>query len=135
TCPAPGPRCAATAGSAWASSRSIGPPAAALLAALAEEPLDLADQVVPGRQSCLVDQRLEPLDVLLRRLLARRGGVESDAHEPRLLGQASEVELRVEMPPERAQQVDRRLRVVARDVVRDLGEVAERRDARLRDGD
>src|SRR2546423_14075152 len=43
--------------------RSIRPPAAPLVAALAEESLDLADQVVAGRQARLVDERLEPLDI------------------------------------------------------------------------
>ena len=48
----------------------------ALGAAFAQEALDLADQVVAGRQPLLVDHRLEPLDVRARRLLERGRGVE-----------------------------------------------------------
>jgi hypothetical protein len=39
------------------------PPAATLVATLAQESLDLADQVVARWQPRLVDERLEPLDV------------------------------------------------------------------------
>ncbi len=58
-------------------------------AALAQEALDLADQVVARRQPLLIDHRLEPLDVRPCRLLERRRGVEAGPELARLLGEVA----------------------------------------------
>ena len=61
----------------------------ALASAIAQEPLDVGDEVVAGREALLVDHRLEALDVRPGRLLERGGGVEARPQLVRLLGEVA----------------------------------------------
>ena len=88
-------------------SRALG----ALAASIAQEPLDLRDEVVAGRQPLLVDHRLEPLDVRPRRLLERGRRVEPLAELARLLGQPAVAEVGPDVPADRVEQGDGRRRV------------------------
>ena len=81
----------------------------------------------PSGQALLVGHRLEALDVRPRRLLDRRGRVQAVAQLVCLVGELARRQVDPEVVPERLEQGQRRGRVRARDVVRDLREVAERR--------
>ncbi len=100
-------------------------------APIAQEPLDLGDQLVAGRQALLVDHRLEPLDVRPGRLVGAGRQVEPRAQLAGLLLERDRRDLDPEMPLDRAQQRQGGHRVRPGDVMGDLGEVAERRDAGL----
>src|SRR5207244_9209555 len=58
-----------------------------LAPAVAQDPLDLADELAAGRQALLVDHRLESLHVLAGRVLRRRRGVAPGSRAPRLVGE------------------------------------------------
>ena len=80
----------------------------------------------PAGQALLVDHRLEPFDVGPRRLLERGRRVEARPQLCRLVGEVARRQRDPEVPPECLEQRHRGGRVRTRDVVRDLGEVAER---------
>ncbi len=63
-----------------------------------------------------------------------RGRIESLGHLARLLGQLAERRLAADVPADGAGQRHGCGRIGTRDVVRHLGEVAERRDVGIRDG-
>src|SRR3954464_1391557 len=80
-------------------------------ALVAQEPFDVGDQVIAGREALLVIHRLEPLDVGVRRVIRRRGGVETRPELARFLGQLAGRDLGPEMRAERAEKLERGRRV------------------------
>ena len=108
--------------------RSVAP-TLSLAALVAQEPLDVGDEVVPRRQPLLVVHRLEPLDVAPGRLVEPGRRVEPAAQLARLGLEIVGRDRRAEVVAERPQQLDGRRRVGPGHVVRDLREVAEGRDA------
>src|SRR5207244_9502223 len=78
----------------------------ALAAAVAQEPLDVVDELVARRQPLLVDHRLEPLDVGARRVV---GGGREIEPRPKLAGLRFERAGRhvgAEVAAQRAQQLE-----------------------------
>src|SRR4051794_34262378 len=69
----------------------------ALSALVPQEPLDVGDEVVAGRQPLLVVHRLEALDVAPRRVVRRSGRIEALPKLPRLIGQLAGRYVDVEM--------------------------------------
>jgi len=103
------------------------------LASITQEALDLADEIVAGRLASLVDHRLEALDIGPRVRVAARGDVEAGQHPAGLVAELADGDLVVEVLPNEADQLDRRRRVGAADVVGDLRVVADGGDAAGRD--
>src|SRR5687768_7683495 len=75
SCSCHGTRCHVCAG--LSQTRTILGPGLALGAALTQEALDLADEVVPRREPLLIDQQLESLHVLPRGLFEGGRGVQA----------------------------------------------------------
>src|SRR4051812_34073538 len=99
--------------------------------AFAQEALDLADQVVARWQALLIDHGLQAFDVRPRRLLERGRGVEPRPELTRLLGEVARRQRETQMSTQRLDERYRRRGIRPGDVVRDLREVADCRDAAL----
>src|SRR5690349_12817018 len=101
-------------------------PSRTLRALIPEELLDLGDEVVAGGEALLVDHRFETLDVGPGVVVRGRRRVEAC---PELLGLVDElapIEGQAKVPLHGDEELDGGRRVRAADVVRDLGEVADR---------
>src|SRR6185369_6876089 len=94
-------------------------------ALVAQEALDIRDQVVAGWQSLLVVHRLQPLDVAARRLVEAGRGVEPRPQLACLLFQLACGDGGTEVVSECAEELQRRGRVRPGHVMRYLREVAE----------
>src|SRR6187402_1376721 len=101
--------------------------------AVAQEALDLLDQVVAFGQALLVHHRLEALHVRPGRGIAGGQGVQVRSELPALVGQVALRQVQVEVVTERPQERERRARIRPGHVVRDLREVAKGRDPGARD--
>src|SRR4051794_40351707 len=125
--------CVSTARSWRPSATCIAPRplAGPAISPVAQEPLDVGDEVLARGLARLVDHRLQALDVRAGRLVGGGRGVQPLPELPALLLEVAAGQRDVEMPLQRAQQLERRERVRTADVMRDLGEVADGRDAGL----
>ena len=71
---------------------------------LAQEALDVGDQLVALREACLVDEPLEPFDVSLGVLVGGGGGVQQVASLQRAGRELADRRLDPQVPAERRQQ-------------------------------
>src|SRR5436190_16625231 len=91
-------------------------------ALIPKEPFDIGDEVATGRESLLVVHRLEPFDVVARRLILAGREIQPPPELARLVGQLVGRDLHAEMGRHGPKQLQGRCRIWSRDVMRDLRE-------------
>src|SRR5206468_1039144 len=115
--------------------RSVRQPTVAAAAALAQEALDVRDQLVPRGQLRFVGHLLQLLDVGSRLLVVGGRRVEQRAGRQRLSRQLTQRQVQGQVATDVRDQLDRGGGVCGRDIVGNLGVEAEARNAGARGGE